>query len=793
MLFASLTASLFSAFLAMLGKQWLNQYASVDLRGSTIERSQNRQRKLDGITNWYFSHVMESLPLMLQAALLLLGCALSHYLWGIDKVVASVVLGLTSFGVLLYLFIVIAGATSVSCPYQTPGAKIICCILGVIYQLADTPFFPYVPDNILSPLLNALHTPIYSLHTFHCIPLIFHNVSHIPHTLHSFFSSWIEISFCHLFLTAVPITLHGNPCDLAISLLFILLLPIWLVVDTCRAVFFLLVLPPRVVYLWLQQGSEKQTAVLDQHCISWTLQTSLDRHVRLSVLNYLTTTTPANFDPTLVVYCFNVLFDCIKVSRGDMVVITQESEQLAMISALCCLHMLSHLTVMDPTPRVFRSVSDQYGEAFPPWSYFNGLSFSHTIGAIHNVLHDEHFITWEGYKPSDREHTIVAHALARIAWFEHQRSRHGKVSRWLIRFALHSLSSSPLPPTSVVVNCLSIIAIDLSHRPLNSAISYERCVCIQKTPPFLTKPSMQLDEVSHLITEKLKSMVEAADPDPIRSHRKAISALFPYAVSLGQDGKQGMIDLFSQVAGTLTSGEFIWYHIGPYITTLFNKPIPSSLNLVVTLASPHLPWDDTQDDGDVIARWAEAASAIPYTEAVGQAVVDALLHIASIDFLQSQIPIDMWAWLEKQPLHFPRYLEGSMTAQMKVVHQVQAFGSIGILRSYLLLVWSRWKLSLYPDNSLTEIQTLLKANFSGIGMKHYQEDLIEGLNHIIRQTNQFVEGLNRQYHGDYIQAIKRQHEELKTILLEIDREAVDILIRKSSRLIPFNLLTPVGM
>ena len=92
-LFASLAASLLSALLAMLGKQWLNRYESVDMRGSAIKRSQNRQRKLDGINDWYFDRVMESLPLMLQAALLLLGCALSRYLWEINTTVALVVLG----------------------------------------------------------------------------------------------------------------------------------------------------------------------------------------------------------------------------------------------------------------------------------------------------------------------------------------------------------------------------------------------------------------------------------------------------------------------------------------------------------------------------------------------------------------------------------------------------------------------------------------------------------------------------------------------------------------------------
>ena len=125
MLYASLIASLLSAFLAMLGKQWLNQYALTDMRGSAIERSQNRQRKLDGIVTRHFDHVIESLPLMLQAALFLLGCALSKYLWNIDTSVESVVLGATSLGLLLYIFILVTGATSDSCPYHTPATSLI--------------------------------------------------------------------------------------------------------------------------------------------------------------------------------------------------------------------------------------------------------------------------------------------------------------------------------------------------------------------------------------------------------------------------------------------------------------------------------------------------------------------------------------------------------------------------------------------------------------------------------------------------------------------------------------------
>jgi len=118
MVCAGLAASLFSAFLEMLGKQWLNRYASTDMRGTAIERSQNRQREHDGIITWYFDHVMVTL----QFALLLLGCTLSRYVWEIDPTVAS---GVTFFGVFCYIFIIVAGSISVSCPYQTPGAQIL--------------------------------------------------------------------------------------------------------------------------------------------------------------------------------------------------------------------------------------------------------------------------------------------------------------------------------------------------------------------------------------------------------------------------------------------------------------------------------------------------------------------------------------------------------------------------------------------------------------------------------------------------------------------------------------------
>ena len=80
---------------------------------------------------------MESLPLMLQVALLLLSCVLSRYLWNANIAVASVVIGLTSLGALFYFSIVIAGAVSQSCPYQTPGPNI---LRYVVHKIPSEPY-----------------------------------------------------------------------------------------------------------------------------------------------------------------------------------------------------------------------------------------------------------------------------------------------------------------------------------------------------------------------------------------------------------------------------------------------------------------------------------------------------------------------------------------------------------------------------------------------------------------------------------------------------------------------------
>ena len=121
LMYASLLISLLAAFIAMLGKQWLNRYLR-NSGGSMIERCGDRQRKFDGLKKWPLHFFIESLPMMLQAALLLLACGLCRHMWSVNTSVAYTLIGLTSLGATFFVGIVIAGTSSYACPFQTPAS-----------------------------------------------------------------------------------------------------------------------------------------------------------------------------------------------------------------------------------------------------------------------------------------------------------------------------------------------------------------------------------------------------------------------------------------------------------------------------------------------------------------------------------------------------------------------------------------------------------------------------------------------------------------------------------------------
>ena len=465
-LYASLVASLLSAFLAMLGKQWLNRYASIDMRGSAIQRSQHRQRKFDGTVTWGFEFVMESLPLMLQGALFLLCWALSLYLWGIDAIVASVVLGVTLIGVIFYAFIVVAGTASVSCPYQTPLARILRYLIRHIL-----PLFPNMLRSAASSIRNGSETIAV--------------VTGCWHELREYKGLKVDCACLITFFFMLPIYSVVFP-------IYFLILPTIVVYDGC-----LLVLAfvreisdlARRVRVWFRgvRKSDLKTAVLDLRCIVWMLRVSMDKAVHLSALKLLATmTTIVDFSPSLVSACFDVLIGCVVVD-GDNAIVTQESEELAAVSAHCCLRTLSHVAATDPTLDTIKSVRRRYTKAFPSTISFDDLPADHSLRAVHNIFHSlQPKIQWKDYKLLANDEIVLARTLAGLAnqhasdatqtqWDVFLRGRlRVKVPRWILRFALHRLSQDPLPP-SIVIDCLSIIAVELGCRiDLDSIVPDER-------------------------------------------------------------------------------------------------------------------------------------------------------------------------------------------------------------------------------------------------------------------------------------------------------------------------------
>jgi len=134
------------------------------------------------------------------------------------------------------------------------------------------------------------------------------------------------------------------------------------------------------------------------------------------------------------------------------------SEQAAKVASLCLLRALSGA---DPTSSVLEDIRKSYLAVIPLAANFEGLHRHHAINAIHAILVSSRlrrFFEWTGYQSSTREHTFIASTLVRLA---RKGKQHGKVPRWVLRFVIHSMPHDSQPPVSVIIDCLTIIAVDL--------------------------------------------------------------------------------------------------------------------------------------------------------------------------------------------------------------------------------------------------------------------------------------------------------------------------------------------
>jgi hypothetical protein len=291
-------------------------------------------------------------------------------------------------------------------------------------------------------------------------------------------------------------------------------------------------------------------------------------------------------------------------------------------------------------------------------------------------------------------------------------------------------------------------------------------------------------------------MVEAADRDRLFSKRKAISALFPYAILLEQEGHQGMVDAILRTARASHFGKFVWHRTQPYLAPLFDQRSIDSLDRVVVLASPHMTWGYTLDGPEAVVRWSAAVSAVAYTEEISQSVVDALLQIVVVDSLQSHIPAEIWTWLKRRPSLPPVCRGRKGGTRPDIVHYVRLLGDIEILKSYYLIVWSEWRFHSRP--TINEMVTSIKEDFGGIEMRSHREDLLKRLDDILKQFDRGLEYFKQRYPSleeDTMGRTKSQYETLKQALVEMDVGEMKALACASPELISSSSLDtdPFGL
>ena len=158
--------------------------------------------------------------------------------------------------------------------------------------------------------------------------------------------------------------------------------------------------------------------------------------------------------------------------------------------------------------------------------------------------------------------------------------------------------------------------------------------------------------------------------------------------------------------------------------------------------------------------WIMAASALSYTNDVGQSVVDTLLQMASRSDLQPYMPELAWDWLKKRPVFNSQCLGHHVGTAENVVQMVQELGDVGLITSYLFIVWSEWSCITHWQFQL--MLHLIREELSGVGVAGYRSDLIQRLDDVLPQ----LEPGSSQ---------KQQYEEFRMVLLEVDEEAMGTL------------------
>jgi len=298
--------------------------------------------------------------------------------------------------------------------------------------------------------------------------------------------------------------------------------------------------------------------------------------------------------------------------------------------------------------------------------------------------------------------------------------------------------------------------------------------------------------ISGLIIKKLTTLADPRDQNTHCRKRKALTALFPYAAWQERDKQYPVFDILLRVIKSSKSNRVLWRHVGRFLETQLSETGDVSLNRAMILISPHVPWGELIFEGNLGRAWAATVSAIPKEEEFIPSVVDALLQIARFGPLRG-CNSNVWSWLALRP-SLPPTCAGRVTGSHPgAVRTIRDLKDIEILKSYLFLVWSKW--DFLNDGGFNKICDSIREDFGGVDMRLDRVDLMERLDHVLRQLDRGLYYLQRskpEITERGLQQSKDQYGKLKKILLEVDRKALETLTRTSSgSIVPYNLLTSV--
>ena len=361
---------------------------------------------MNGMVTWHFTLVMECLPLMLQAALLLLGYALSNYLFTINNVVAGVVVGFTAFGLLFYLLIVSAATLSYNCPFQTPLSLVIRFMLrfdnGHKYlrrtgkRLGRT--FSFSKKRQQRPKSTGSYT-LGSFNTFDARTI-------------------------------------GNHIELVMA-----------GAANQQAPLF-------------NKETDWHGYVLDANCIAWLLEMSTDADIILVIMKFIPEVVwYAGIQNVPLEILYDTALECFDHSFGRPVV-SPGLRNKAYLSAKALLHLAIQRQCIDHEADkvVFKSISSRH--PIVGFRRYEGDSdLESTLGVIDRVFGNYEAMQWQTFSFSVTHHAWMAHILLYRAWDVLRKDL--PLPDDVKEFVLHSLRLEPLPPTPIVTDCLFIIGLVL--------------------------------------------------------------------------------------------------------------------------------------------------------------------------------------------------------------------------------------------------------------------------------------------------------------------------------------------